>query len=571
MNRHQTARQFLRIALLVFGISFIFYTTVLAVKSYRAELFNTDSGLAQTDPCGLTTNNSNLVSISNPNGYSFSMGCLASGSEMYLAENRYTFSQIPTSLGTIPYIKTPNVSAKNDPDLAWNITISRASQVFLLTRKIPNIQSSLPNWATGYTRISADSTTDLGTFLLRRRSDNKSGVYDIWRSNSNTITGRVNFGTASDDVIGENAYSMYIVAVKPQSSAPTSAPTSVPTNPPNPTSPPTQAPGRSRVVQLATQNNSGQSGTATITELGSQTRVVLSLSGGTFPNPQPAHIHSGTCLNPGGIIYGLTNVTGGQSTTLVNATYDQVNAAFGILNIHKSVAESGVYTACGPASAATAAPTAVPGGSNLITSGVTYNSDSTATISRTQSSSVRVPQNLINPTQGWIAGRIKIGFASNTNLSPDPIIFDMSETDPRDHFIYYDIDSDTFHFARNNNAGGNTLASTSTPAFSAGTAKTIVVAWTASEIKISVDGGQFATRANSSIPAQSAFYIGSTAVQGSGRQPNSDYYWVAAGTGVLTNTDAGAIHGVGNTDRTRTTFPVTTTFLWDATSNQYNK
>lgn len=205
----------------------------------------------------------------------------------------------------------------------------------------------------------------------------------------------------------------------------------------------------------------------------------------------------------------------------------------------------------------------------LVTSGVTYNSDSSANISRGNNSSVRVPQNLINPVQSWVAIRVKMGFANNTTLSPDPVMWDMSESDPRDLFVYYDVGSDTFRLARNSKVGGVSLASSS-QSFSSGTTKTIIAAWTATTLKISIDGRPFVAASSSSIPTQQGFYIGSTVIQGAGRQPNSDYYWVAAGTGTLTDADAATINNFGNTDRPRSSFPGNASFIWKANSNSYN-
>jgi hypothetical protein len=204
---------------------------------------------------------------------------------------------------------------------------------------------------------------------------------------------------------------------------------------------------------------------------------------------------------------------------------------------------------------------------NLVTSGVVYNSDSSANSSRSRSTSITVPVNLINPTQGWIAGRIKMGFPSTTTLAPDPNIFDMSQSDAESHFIYYDAGSDTFHFERTHTGG--TVASVK-QTFAIGDLKTVIVTWNATQIKISIDGGAFVTLANSHIIQQAPFTIGSSPIQGASRQPNSDYYWVAAGTGFLTDANAQTIYSFGNTDKKRADFPGSAAFVWWANSNAYN-
>lgn len=104
----------------------------------------------------------------------------------------------------------------------------------------------------------------------------------------------------------------------------------------------------SLTVQLSPQNSSGQSGTATLTDLGDgTTKVVLSLTdlGAT---PQPVHIHDGTCatLNPTPK-YPLTNMVNGKSETVVKVSMSQLLAQPFAINAHKSAQEVPVYTACG--------------------------------------------------------------------------------------------------------------------------------------------------------------------------------------------------------------------------------
>ena len=101
-------------------------------------------------------------------------------------------------------------------------------------------------------------------------------------------------------------------------------------------------------VTLDTQNNSGQSGTATLTEENGKVKVMLSLTGGDYTSPQPAHIHAGACPTPGAVTYPLTNVVNGKSETTINATMEQLKAKMPLaINVHKSAEEATMYTACG--------------------------------------------------------------------------------------------------------------------------------------------------------------------------------------------------------------------------------
>lgn len=131
-----------------------------------------------------------------------------------------------------------------------------------------------------------------------------------------------------------------------------------------------QANPLSATVDLAAQNNSGEQGTATLTALEKgKTKVVLNLTGDPQDVTQPAHIHSGSCANLGGVLYPLTfPVNGVSETTLdVDLTEDILNKLPLAVNVHKSVAEANIYVSCGDIGASASGsgtnsttPTAVP-------------------------------------------------------------------------------------------------------------------------------------------------------------------------------------------------------------------
>src|SRR5215210_5150344 len=86
---------------------------------------------------------------------------------------------------------------------------------------------------------------------------------------------------------------------------------------------------QSITIVLAPQNNSGQTGTAVLTSEGSDTRVVVSLSNAA--GPHPAHIHTGSCPDPGAVVFPLTSVTDGRSETVVSTSIaDILNAPHAI-------------------------------------------------------------------------------------------------------------------------------------------------------------------------------------------------------------------------------------------------
>jgi hypothetical protein len=111
-------------------------------------------------------------------------------------------------------------------------------------------------------------------------------------------------------------------------------------------------------IQLKPQNNSGQGGPATLTDLGNgTTRVVVDLTGSPA-GPQPIHIHEGTCANlTPQVKFPLTNMVNGKSETVVNVPLATILATPHSINVHKSPQEAAVYFSCGEIVAQTAAST----------------------------------------------------------------------------------------------------------------------------------------------------------------------------------------------------------------------
>lgn len=102
------------------------------------------------------------------------------------------------------------------------------------------------------------------------------------------------------------------------------------------------------MVDLAEVDGSGESGTATLTAMGDQTRVVLELRNPTTDS-QPAHIHEGSC-GPGlntAPLHGLLNVMQGRSETIVNVPLPELTTGGLAINVHQSNAKLDTYVACG--------------------------------------------------------------------------------------------------------------------------------------------------------------------------------------------------------------------------------
>ncbi len=101
-------------------------------------------------------------------------------------------------------------------------------------------------------------------------------------------------------------------------------------------------------VNLEAQNNSGETGTATLTHEGHKTKVVIEMSNAPAGVAQPAHIHEGTCANlDKAPKWKLKPVKDGKSTTVVPASLETILKDKTAINVHKSLKEIKDYVACG--------------------------------------------------------------------------------------------------------------------------------------------------------------------------------------------------------------------------------
>jgi Cu/Zn superoxide dismutase len=100
-------------------------------------------------------------------------------------------------------------------------------------------------------------------------------------------------------------------------------------------------------VQLTPQNNSGESGTAVLTDAGPKTKVVVEVKGAPAGVGQPLHVHKGTCaqLDPKPA-YGLTTLSGGKSETTIDVPIGDLRKGYAI-NGHKSAQDIKTYVFCG--------------------------------------------------------------------------------------------------------------------------------------------------------------------------------------------------------------------------------
>jgi LPXTG-motif cell wall-anchored protein len=101
-------------------------------------------------------------------------------------------------------------------------------------------------------------------------------------------------------------------------------------------------------VTLSEQSGSGISGTATLTQMGDDLRVVVDVDGTEAGSSHPAHIHTGACPNPGGVAHPLEAVEDGTSTTtLAGIELSSVTDGNHAINLHLSADDLDTYVACG--------------------------------------------------------------------------------------------------------------------------------------------------------------------------------------------------------------------------------
>lgn len=106
------------------------------------------------------------------------------------------------------------------------------------------------------------------------------------------------------------------------------------------------ADGDELTIDLMELNDSGITGAAAFVEEGGNVGVGVALTGST--GVHPGHIHSGTCDDLGAVVYPLTNVEGGISSTLVEGvTIEDLLAEPHAVNLHMSAQDIETYVACG--------------------------------------------------------------------------------------------------------------------------------------------------------------------------------------------------------------------------------
>lgn len=177
---------------------------------------------------------------------------------------------------------------------------------------------------------------------------------------------------------------------------------------------------------------------------------------------------------------------------------------------------------------------------------------------------VQLPSSLLSAAQGWIALSLRVGFSSGVTPGQGfDWLFDWRNDGNNRLSLFYSEGAAAW-FMRSDVASTVVDASSGTDTFAAGATRTVIGAWSAAGVQISLDGAPFVVSA-ATLPALTAsrFDIGSLA--GTGNWLCSDVLWVAGGTGTLTNADAATINAFSAAP-SKGQFPVTarTKFTWSA-------
>jgi RHS repeat-associated protein len=180
---------------------------------------------------------------------------------------------------------------------------------------------------------------------------------------------------------------------------------------------------------------------------------------------------------------------------------------------------------------------------------------------------VQAPSSSLNKNQGWVAFRTRLGWSS-TNEPLFPMFWGWGQFDAglrTELNVVWSHQNNNFYFEQFDR-GPQTIVSGPQQTHQAGQLRTVVAAWTPTQLKISVDGGAFATANRPSVAGLNApnWYLGRR--HNNSFHVNSDLLWAAAGAGTLSSADAAQLHGFGNTDPTLAQLPGQPTFAWDGTS-----
>ena len=167
---------------------------------------------------------------------------------------------------------------------------------------------------------------------------------------------------------------------------------------------------------------------------------------------------------------------------------------------------------------------------------------------------VQAPSSILSASQGWVAMRLRMGWAIGSGTTTRPGFFQWGNSTTWQNsaelgaYVFAPNGQIAFYTPGGNQTPGNASYNLST---SVGDYATLVFAWTPTQLEMSLNGQVFKTTTRTTVGAPSAdatFDIGRQNDSGLQSYMDSDYLWFASGTGTLTDTDASTLNNYGNTD-----------------------
>ena len=190
-------------------------------------------------------------------------------------------------------------------------------------------------------------------------------------------------------------------------------------------------------------------------------------------------------------------------------------------------------------------------------------------------SRVQAPVSVLNPTQGWVAVRVRIPWSSTASpQGNDNPIFGFGKGNNTDRLIiYWRGTAGPWWDIRRSIVGSAFPQISVSDSWTGPTTKTLIMSWTSTTIAFSKDGGTFTSQANTDIPSSltSIDFGRATDIDAQG---DIDVLWAATGTGTLSDADAAAINRYGNSDPNVADIATaatssTPTFVWKADNANY--
>ncbi len=178
-----------------------------------------------------------------------------------------------------------------------------------------------------------------------------------------------------------------------------------------------------------------------------------------------------------------------------------------------------------------------------------------------------LPSSLLLYTQGWLAFRVRPGWTTGAApVEQNNGLFQWAIDANNRLVVYYNYDAGVFNFLSARN--GTVTAVGLTQSVTKDTPFTLIVKWSSAGIGMSFNGAAFTNTSGGIRPDVSAITTFDLGSLNGNQHICGDLFWVAGGTGTLSDADAAMIDGFGNTDEIDG-MPDSLSFFWACETSQY--